>query len=318
MRRTVGIWATSFALLAVSFALVVAALNATLFSPGGLTRSYLEALARHDVPAALELAGVSPSERDVLLDRRTLGRLTDIRQRSDERLPDGTHRVEFEYRTESGAGRAAFRLEPAGTRFGVFGAWRFAEPPLAQVELTVLHDARFDVNGFEVVGAANEPRTYRVFVPGSYAFGHSSTFLEAPPVEVAVSEPGTVVRARVDVAANEHFADEVQEELDAYLDECAEQRVLLPTGCPFGKQVANRIESEPAWAISKYPAVELVPAADPGTWLMPPTDAAARLKVDIRSLFDGSVTRFDEDVPFTVSYLITFQADGGLYIEAQE
>ncbi|MDQ4138178.1 MAG: hypothetical protein M3116_04950 [Actinomycetota bacterium] len=318
MRKIVGTWAALLALFMVSFALVVVSLNATLFSAGGLARSYLEALARHDVPGALELAGVSPTERDVLLDRDALGRLTDIRQHSDEQLPDGTHRVEFEYRTDAGPGRTAFLMEPAGTRFGVFGAWRFAEPPLAQVELTVLHDSRFDVNGLQVVGAANEPRTYRVFAPGSYEFGHDTTYLEAPPVKLAVTEPGTVREARIDVAANEHFVEEVQRELDRYLDGCAKQRVLLPTGCPFGKQVANRIESEPVWAMSEYPPVTLVPAEEPGTWLMPPTDAAARLQVDIRSLFDGTVTHFDEDVPFIVSYLITFQADGGLYIEAQE
>jgi hypothetical protein len=318
MRRIVGTWAALLALLGVSFALVVVALNSTLYSPGGLVRSYLDALARHDVPGALELAGVSPTERDVLLDEQVLGRLSDIRQRSDQRLPDGTHRVEFEYRTDAGPGRSAFLLEGTGTRFGVFGSWRFAEPPLAQVEVTVLHDPRFNVNGLEVVGAANEPRTYRVFAPGNYDVGHESTFLEAKPVEVAVADPGEVREARIDVASNDHFVDEVQQELDGYLDDCAGQRVLLPTGCPFGKQVANRIESEPVWEMSEYPDVTLVPAEEAGTWLMPPTDAAARLRVDIRSLFDGSVSHFDEDVPFTVSYLITFQADGGLYIEAQE
>ncbi len=318
MRRIVGTWAALFALFAVSFGLVVLSLNATLFSPGGFVRSYLEALARHDVAGALELAGVSPTERDVLLDQDALGRVTEIRQRSDERLPDGTHRVEFEYRTDAGPGRTAFLLEGAGMRFGVFSAWRFAEPPLAQVEITVLHDPRFEVNGLEVVGTANEPRVYRVFAPGAYEIGHQTTFLEAEPVELAVSGPGEVTEARIDVAANEHFVEEVQKKLDAYLDDCAEQRVLLPTGCPFGKQVANRIESEPVWEMSEYPPVTLRPAQEPGAWLMPPTDAAARLRVDIRSLFDGSVTRFDEDVPFTVSYLITFQADGGLYIEGQE
>ncbi|MFC0680392.1 hypothetical protein ACFFGH_21375 [Lysobacter korlensis] len=318
MRRIVGTWAALFALFVVSFALVVVALNATLFSPGGLVRSYLEALARHDVPGALELAGVSPTERDVLLDARALGRLTDIHQRSDEQLPDGTHRVEFDYRTDAGAGRTEFLLEPAGTRFGVFGAWRFAEPPVAQVEVTVLHDPRFDVNGLEVVGAANEPRTYRVLAPGAYEFGHETTYLEAAEVEVAVSASGELAEARVDVAANERFVAEVQRDLGRYLDACAEQRVLLPTGCPFGKQVANRIESEPRWTMSEYPPVTLRPAEEPGTWLMPPTEAAVRLRVDIRSLFDGTVTRFDEDVPFTVSLLISFQANGRLYIEALE
>jgi hypothetical protein len=318
MRRIVGTWAAIFALFAVSFALVVVSLNATLFSPGGMVRSYLEALARQDVPGALQIAGVSPTEHDVLLDRDALGRLTDIRQRSDERLPDGTHRVEFDYRTAAGPGTSEFVLEPAARRFGVFGAWRFAEPPLAQVEVTVLHDPRFDVNGLEVVGTANEPKTYRVLAPGTYEFGHETTFLEAEPVEVAVSAPGERTEARIDVAANEHFVAEVQDELDEYLDKCARQRVLLPTACPFGKQVANRIESEPRWEMSEYPEVTLRPAEDPGMWRMPPTDASARLRVDIRSLFDGTVTRFDEDVPFTVSYLISFQADGGLYIEAQE
>jgi hypothetical protein len=36
--------------------------------------------------------------------------------------------------------------------------------------------------------------------------------------------------------------------------------------------------------------------------------------VQVRSLFDGSVSTFDEDVPFTVSYTITFPGDGGLLI----
>jgi hypothetical protein len=317
MRRIVGTWAALFALLGVSFALVVVSLNATLFSPGGLVRSYLDALARHDVPSALELAGVSPTERDVLLDERALGFLTDIRQRSDEPLPDGRRLVEFDYRTGAGAGRSAFVVESAGSRFGVFRAWRFAEPPLTELEITALHDPRFDVNGLEVVGAAGEPRAYRVLTPGAYTVGHSSKYLEADPVEVTADSPGGRIEARVEVAANARFVHEVQEELDKYLDKCATQRVLLPTGCPFGKRVENRIESEPRWKITEYPAVTLRPGEDAGTWLMPPTDAAARLRVDIRSLFDGSLTRFDENVPFTMSYLISFQAGGGLYLVAQ-
>jgi hypothetical protein len=318
MRRMVGTWAMLFALFCISFALVVGALNATLFSPGGFARSYLEALARHDVQSALDLADVSPTDNDVLLDRDALGRLTEIEQLSDHHLADGTHRVEFGYRTAAGPGRAAFSLEPAGTRFGVFGSWRFAEAPLAEVDLTVRHDPRFDVNGLEVVGVANKPHPYRVFVPGAYEFGHETTFLTAERIEVAANEPGRSTSVRVDVVANDHFIEDVQDTLDAYLDdECATQRVLLPTGCPFGKEVANRIDSEPMWEISKYPPVTLRPGTDPGTWLMPPTDGAARLRVDIVSLFDGTVTKFDEDVPFTVSYLIRFRVDGGLQLEGQ-
>jgi hypothetical protein len=49
---------------------------------------------------------------------------------------------------------------------------------------------------------------------------------------------------------------------------------------------------------------------------MPQSQAAAHLVVDVRSLFDGTVTRLDEDVPFTVQYEITFLPDGELLITA--
>jgi hypothetical protein len=39
--------------------------------------------------------------------------------------------------------------------------------------------------------------------------------------------------------------------------------------------------------------------------------------VEVRSIFDGTRSTFDQDVPFTVQYLITFQDDGSLLITAQ-
>jgi hypothetical protein len=69
--------------------------------------------------------------------------------------------------------------------------------------------------------------------------------------------------------------------------------------------------------MAEYPVVTIIPGEEPGTWLMPVTEAAAHLVVDVQSLFDGTVTTFDADVPFSISYVITFQADGSLYIVAQ-
>jgi hypothetical protein len=54
-----------------------------------------------------------------------------------------------------------------------------------------------------------------------------------------------------------------------------------------------------------------------GEWTMPQTDAAAHLIVEVKSLFDGTVSTFDEDVPFSVSYLITFLPDDQLLISGQ-
>ncbi len=57
-----------------------------------------------------------------------------------------------------------------------------------------------------------------------------------------------------------------------------------------------------------------MPGEEPGTWLVPTTPAAAHLVVQVRSLFDGSLSTFDEDVPFDVSYTISFPGDGSLLI----
>ncbi len=134
---------------------------------------------------------------------------------------------------------------------------------------------------------------------------------------MTASQPGAAVIAAVDLQPTKAFFSQVQRELNDYLDDCATQEVLLPTGCPFGEEIANRIVSTPAWSISRYPKVSLQPGSEPGSWLMPTTDAAAHLVVDIRSLFDGSISTFDEDVPFTSSYVVTFLPDDELLISAQ-
>ena len=93
--------------------------------------------------------------------------------------------------------------------------------------------------------------------------------------------------------------------------------MLLPTGCPFGQQISNRIASTPEWSISEYPVVSLAPGAEPGSWLMPATNAAAHLTVDVQSLFDGTTSVFDKDVAFSVSYLATFRGEDEVLVTAQ-
>jgi hypothetical protein len=70
--------------------------------------------------------------------------------------------------------------------------------------------------------------------------------------------------------------------------------------------------------MASYPKLAIVPGPAIGQWQVPPTPGAAHLKVKVRSLFDGSLSTFDEDVPFTISYLITFSDSGVPTITARE
>jgi hypothetical protein len=320
MRRALTTWSVIFGLVVLAFIGTVVALNNTIYSAHGFVQSYLDSLARRDAEGALALPGVTVTDaaaRD-LLTRAALGDLSDIRLVSD--VADGpAHRVTFAYEIGGHAGRTEFVVKPDGHTLGLFDGWRFAVSPIGTVALTVQHDQRFDVNGLATTTTAepNGVANFAVFTPGRYAFGHTSTYLTAEPVPTDVTAIGDVTPVVVNVEANDFFVAQVQKELNDYLDTtCVPQQVLLPTGCPFGHAIADRVVSTPAWTMSVYPAVTVIPGTDPGTWAVPSTSAAAHLVVDVQSLFDGTVTTFDEDVPFSVRYSITFQPDGSLYISA--
>jgi hypothetical protein len=257
-----------------------------------------------------------------LLSADYLGELENIELVSEEPTGVGTNiAVTFSYVVDGAQGKSSFVVQPNGSIFGMFNAWRFTESPLSTVALTVLHDSRFDVNGVTHLTPAepNAAAQYRVFTPGVYEFGHDTRFLTAAPVRKVITEVSGSTQVVVTVQANEAFVEKVQEELGAYFDEeCVTQTVLLPTACPFGQPMGNRIVTTPAWSMAKYPDVTIVPGDEQGTWLVPNTSGAAHLVVDVQSLFDGSISTFDEDVAFTVSYLITLLPDGELYIELQD
>jgi hypothetical protein len=319
MRRAVITWVIVFGAILAAFGATVLVLNATLYSAAGFVQSYLDALARHDADGALDLANVTIAgdASDELLVAEAMGELGDIHL-IGESSDGGVHRVTFGYSAGGVDGESTFEVERAGALFGIFSSWRFATSPLGTLEITVQHDSGFTANDLTLVAPQQDrPAPYLVFTPGTYELSHDSKFLHADTVAATSTDPAVAVPASIDVQANAVFVKQVQDELNDYLDECVTQEVLLPTGCPFGEEVGNRIVSTPTWSMTSYPQVTIIPAGQPATWLMPPTGAAAHLVVDIKSLFDGSVSTFDEDVPFSASYLITFLPDDELLITAQ-
>lgn len=320
MRRELLIWSVVLVVILAAFGGTVLVLNASLYSASGFVRGYLDALARHDADGALELAGPAAAgdASDELLAVGAMGGLDDIALVSDSVDDQGVHTVVYSYNADGVAGTSAFQVVHKGTLLGLFATWGFQVSPFGVIQLTVQHDSEFTANGLELVTPApNQASPYLVFAPGTYELTHDSTWLQAKPVPVIVTQPAVAVRAQIDIEANATFGKQVQKEIDNYLDSCATQTVLLPTGCPFGESMGNRIVSTPAWKMSSYPAVVILPGSKAGEWIMPETDAAAHLTVDVKSLFDGSVSTFDEDVPFSVSYLITFLPDGQLSIAGQ-
>lgn len=266
--------------------------------------------------AELEAAGLPANASDALLRRAAMARLSDVTVVSEVEGPTSTS-VTVAYRAGTYDGTTAFDVVRAG-QIGLAPTWRFATSPLAVMDLVVKGSMTFQVNGFDVDkrqvspdGADADPLAavaLLVFSPGIYSVSVDTAISSTPGVAVVSDSPFTEVPVEVQAQATDQFVTVVQEKVDEFLSACATQQVLQPTSCPFGFFVQDRIVSPPTWSIVQQPVVSLQP--DGAGWVIPPADAVARIDVDIRSIFDGSVRQVSEDVPFIVTADISIAPDG--------
>ncbi|WP_210508006.1 hypothetical protein [Naasia sp. SYSU D00057] len=317
-------WAVLTALVPLVFAVVVLVLNASYYSAGGFVSRYLDSLERRDLAVALATPGVRLPEgvSDAALTRETMGTLSGARIVEDRVGDDGLHRVTAEYRLGSESARTEFLVESGSPIALLFSGWRFAESPTAVLRVRVLHDTGFRIDGEPVSAADGTPAAetvldLAVLAPVRLVLDQDTAYLTAEPVTAAVTEAGSTVEANVDVQANRRFNRAVQDEVNEFLDACAEQTVLQPAGCPFRRLIEDRVLDAPEWSVTAYPQIGIQPGLAPdGTfaWSVPPTPGTAHIRVRVVSLFDGSVYTVDEDVPFDVSFVLTMRGDGGLDI----
>ena len=313
MQRALLSWTLVFALLLAGFGASVLALNGDVFSASGFVRAYLDTLARHDASEALQFDGVDLPHGvsyALITEDNALGDVDGIRFISDVETGD-EHVVRFATLAAGQEQVTEFAVERTGTRFGLFPTWRFSKSPVAVLNVAVDHDARFSVNG--VTALSGE---FAVLVPGVFVLNHESKYLQAADVTAAVTEVGSTVDAAVEVKPNDAFADAATAAIRVFLDDCATQEVLKPTGCPFGTDVVNRLNSTPAWSMVEYPTAELEAGELPGQWSSKAAPAVAHISVEVKALFDGTVSSLDDDVPFATSYVIYVGYDDSLSVTA--
>lgn len=309
----------AFGVIVLSFIATVIILNSTIYSAKGFGDAYLAALSRHDVDTAIQTPGVElPDDAaDDLLAPDALGELAVIRLLDDQTGSGGDHRLTYEIDLDGTRSKTTLTVAPAGTTLGLFPSWRFGVSPTAVLEVTAQSASEFEANGVTAVavGGPGVASAFRSLVPAAYALGQDAELYSADARQVVVTAPGQTTPALIEAQASTRFVELVQDQLDALLDDCVTQQILQPTDCPFGQTIRDRIVTPPTWSMATYPAIVIMPAATPGTWLVPRTVGAAHIVVDVRSLFDGTVTTLDEDVPFEVGYTIRVGGDGTVDIQ---
>ncbi|WP_378144163.1 hypothetical protein ACFJGV_11925 [Cnuibacter sp. UC19_7] len=323
-RRTLLIWGGIGALLLVAFSASVGAMARETYSPEAFVREYLDALARHDVDAALGMPGVVLTSSDEpgtgaasLLQADALGSLSDVSLVSDVEIAPDRYRLVFSYSLVGSDrhvtdGRSEFDVVRSGSSALVFPTWSFAKSPIASATVTVAHASTFTAGAAEIdtgdPSAFHASGSYEVLVPGMYVLSHSGDFLGAKSIGMAATAPLSSISAIVDVQPKLALVNAVQDSVNTFLDACATQTVLYPPGCPFGLAVDNRIIGSPQWSIEQYPTISII--AGQSSWVVPSNSGSAHVTVGERSLYDGSESTIDESVPFTVTFTLTVEPDG--------
>jgi hypothetical protein len=324
-RHKIILGMASSALLVITL-LVGLGINHSLFSASGFVSQYLSALSRHDVASALSMPGVGdklPSDADrTLLRGSAMGDLSNI-SITNVVGDDTKTTVTATYRVGQERATGEFVLTRLGNTMGIFESWAFAELPVARAKVSVWHDVSFNVGNSGLIdlrstdsakdaGLWGGTGTYLLFAPGNYVFDHSSNWLTSEKVEVNIASPGDTAEVVVDVQANAAFDKRVQKEVDTYLDKCVKQRVLQPTGCPFGYQTGNRFVGEPDWEVVDYPVIEVKPGES--AWKV--TNAVGKIRItgEVQSLFNGTITAIDEIVDAVFNITITIRPEGDLAI----
>lgn len=331
------LWAVIGAMLIAAAFAAMGALNRDVYGAGAFVGSYLSKLQGKDAAGALRIPGVTLSEAELeeaglpeapstaLLRNAALPDLSELTLVEEVDAGDGVTAVTWSYESDGDFGESTFLVESTGTRFPFIPTWSFAQSPLAVVNLAVEHSTVFSANGFDLdtrsLTGESAPTfdnivNLQVFTPGTYVFESDNDFVASEEESVLVDESALVHEAVVEATPTEWFVSVTQEAVNAQLDACAEQKVLQPTGCPFGLVVDDRISGDPLWSFDDYPEVTVEAGAE--SWVIPSVSGDAHLEVDVQSLFDGSITPYDADVPFTMVGNAYLMSDGTVQVTLAE
>ncbi|MFT4307569.1 MAG: hypothetical protein QM604_11835 [Microbacterium sp.] len=332
LRRDLVTLALIGVLLIAALAAGGASVYRSFYSPAAFVMRYLTLLAHGDAADALALPGVAldadglaaaglpATASDAMLRQAALGSLDDLRVTGEQ--PSGADTiVSVSFTAGELPGAMSFIVAPDGVA-GIAPTWRFAQSPLAVIDVTVTGSMAFDVNGFQVDkrqvsadGADADPDAsvpLVVFAPGAYAIGVDTSISATEGTVVLADAPRTSTPVTIEAQATAEFTALVQQQVEDFLTACATQQVLLPTGCPFGFAVENRVQELPRWSIVQQPQIALVP--DGGGLRIVAAAAVAHIDVGIVSLYDGVFSEVSQDVPFTVDGTISIAADGSASI----
>lgn len=305
--RVAAGWATAIVLLlalAIGGAIVA---NRLLFSPQHLVVTLQQHLAAGEGAKALGLMDATVPKGDgVALDgdvlKATQHNITDFT--TDKAVAvDGEpdlRTVTAHYKAEGVDQESNYTLRHTGKTWFFFDTWAFEPVTLPTVKIKANTVNEVNVNEQSIplkAGVTTLPVFYPAILDASFTTKNFSadtrgvvvTGLGKDPVEIALKTEPT-----------KEFVAAINSKVRSYLDDCATQQVLMPSGCPFAYNTTARVDSSSIqWSIDTYPTIEVTYYN--GSWVLSPLDVTASVDLVEQDLRTGSKAEKTvvEDFSFT-------------------
>lgn len=293
--KLVSLWLALFAVVLTAGIITIAQLNATQFSAETFAKRYLDSLRTGDGGAALGLL----SQREVngqavLLDGEALRASVERMQRvefGESRADDGGKIVPLSYTLDGHRHEVQLHVKHEGRAWLFFNQWSLAEPLSTINVATGPNTSKLLVNGQPA--PVNESKAnLATFFPATVHVSDDSKYLAAQSKTLAVDASGKALPLELQAAPTEDLQKAVQKDINDYLDECAKQKVLQPTGCPLSHATTDRVDPETIkWEIRDYPKVSIEKDGD--NWDVPVLDFQARIKYTGIDLMTGESKDYD-------------------------
>ncbi len=314
-------WAAGVVVVLIAAVVAIWQVNERVYTAEATAEQYWESVQSGDGPAALSMVESTPgfihgddaADLDhVLLTGEPLATSAELIEGAT--LQETGEGAELEFIVGSENYTTEIPVTRTGSTWGFFDDWQITSSALTWFEVTVPGApqggiGQVTVNG-EPVNLDEETTRLSAFVPTVADIDVDSQWLVGSHqhvVTAAENSDDPAERITLDLEASEEAAELLHTEVQEYFDACAEQQVLMPSGCPVGITTNHQVDADTiTWDFPDPEEITL--GFDAEGWHVDYENLTAQVSFDAVHYHTGDELEETEEVPFDLD--IAVGADG--------
>lgn len=311
-------WGTALTVALVAGGIIAWQVDEQLYTTEASAENYWEALRSGNGAEALGHLDSVPEDTGgdgVLLDGDPLSYSASLMEGMS--FTEGAESASVTFTADGEEYETTLPVVDAGNHWLIFDDWKVGSQAYTDLEVDVPGaDAagvgQIEVNG-EPVNLEDETVTLSAFLPSVVEFGIDSQWLAGTTTEVLLPEEDdadaepAAQELTLELEASEEAEELLHSEVETFLQECAEQEVLMPSGCPMGIETPHQVDSDTiSWDMPDAADTSL--SFDSDGWEVSGLDMTATVTFEALDHHDGEELDESHDVPFRLD--VQVGADG--------